>query len=324
VSNELNKPVSLRLLFWGTRGNFSRHVLDSLLQADVDVRAVLVPAADSPPEGIAPLLPPSSLVDAHDTSDLELPLANPFAEQSTLHSAWMCDIPVYTVARLSSHGTQANALALMAELDVDVAAVACFLWRIPPTLLTALRHGFLNVHPSLLPAYRGPAPLFWILRDGAQETAGGVTVHWMDAAFDTGDMAAQTPVALPDGIRGPDADARCADAGAALLVDVLHQLAAGTASRRPQSAGGTYRSWPRASDFTLRTSWSARRAFNFMRGTADWGQPYTVRVGDVTLMLSAALSFEAPGCVPGGWEQRDGVMRVQFATGVLIGRGWMV
>ncbi|MEZ4833421.1 MAG: formyltransferase family protein [Caldilineaceae bacterium] len=65
----------------------------------------------------------------------------------------------------------------------------------------AAPHGFLNLHPSLLPHYRGPDPIFWQLRDGVEPM--GVTVHWMDVGVDTGDIAAQAPVALEDGLSGP-------------------------------------------------------------------------------------------------------------------------
>jgi methionyl-tRNA formyltransferase len=69
----------------------------------------------------------------------------------------------------------------------DIVIVFGFPWKIPRSLLDVPPHGFFNVHFSLLPAYRGPMPVFWQLRKGELQT--GVTVHRMDAGFDTGAIA---------------------------------------------------------------------------------------------------------------------------------------
>ncbi len=137
---------------------------------------------------------------------------------------------------------------------------------------------------SLLPAYRGPQPLFWQLRDGAPT---GATVHYLDEGLDTGDIAAQTAVTLADGLAGPDAERQLALAGLGLLRGVLDELAAGVVRRQPQGPG-SYQPAPTDDDFALSTTWPARRAFNFMRGTADWGKPYRVAVNGRDEWLAAA------------------------------------
>jgi methionyl-tRNA formyltransferase len=183
------------------------------------------------------------------------------------------------------HPQTATALA---GLEADVACVACFPRRIPEAILHLPRLGFLNLHPSLLPAYRGPSPLFWQLRDGAPT---GVTIHYMDEAFDTGPIAAQQAVELPDGIGGPEADRLLTGVGIELLRGVLSDLAEGIARRQPQPAGGSYQGRPQDEDFALSTAWPARRAFNFMRGTADWGRPYVVSVAGESLRLVEAYAY---------------------------------
>lgn len=74
-------------------------------------------------------------------------------------------------------------------LDVDVAVVCSFNYKIPKVLMNAVKDGFINVHPSMLPKYRGGNPYSRVLMNGETET--GVTIHFMDESFDTGDIIAQ-------------------------------------------------------------------------------------------------------------------------------------
>ncbi len=136
--------------------------------------------------------------------------------------------------------------------------MACFTQRFPAAVLRLPRLGILNIHPSLLPAYRGPLPIFWQLRDGAPT---GATVHYMDEGLDTGDIAAQSDVFLPDGLPGPEVERMLMLAGLDLLRKVLAELARGIVRRRPQSPGGSYYSFPTEEDFILSTDGPAWRAF---------------------------------------------------------------
>lgn len=75
------------------------------------------------------------------------------------------------------------------KLDVDAAVVCSFNYKIPKVLMNATRDGFINVHPSMLPKYRGGNPYSRVIMNGETET--GVTIHFMDEGFDTGDIIAQ-------------------------------------------------------------------------------------------------------------------------------------
>jgi methionyl-tRNA formyltransferase len=271
---ELDRP--LRVLYFGRPCELSRAPLLALLDAGIAVCGVVVPAE----RGAAPIArlappPPRS----------PLPIAGRYVDPGIVEIAWERGIAVLAAGRLAGPATA----AALAELRPDVACAACFPWRIPAALLRLPPLGWLNVHPSLLPAYRGPAPLFWAFRNG--ETTVGVTVHFMDQEFDTGDIAMQAPLALPDGVSGAQADHMCAALGGRLLVEALSRLRQGRLERRPQPAGGAYDGWPAPEDWTISTSWPARRAFNFMRGTDDWGRPYEVVVGGERLILAAAISY---------------------------------
>ena len=295
-----------RLLFWGMQGIFSQTVLEALLAAQAPICAVLLPvsAKNAPP--VVQRKPPPTLFAAQ-----ELPLLTPFVAQTTLQLAWQHDLPVYEVSQLQSAAVQ----TLIGRLAPDVACVACFSKRIPAALLAMPRLGFLNVHPSLLPAYRGPAPLFWQWRNG--EPHCGVTVHWMDEKLDTGDIAEQAPLHLPDGIAGPKADELCAKAGGELLVKVLKALADGEIVRRPQPEVGSYQPWPQVADFALSTAWSARHAFNFMRGTAEWHQPYSITVADEQFLLATALNYTPRDTLAYPFMLDGDTIHIQFTHGVL-------
>ena len=77
----------------------------------------------------------------------------------------------------------------MKALEVDAAVVCSFNYKIPKILLESTKDGFLNVHPSMLPKYKGGNPYSRVIMNGETET--GVTIHFMDENFDTGDIIAQ-------------------------------------------------------------------------------------------------------------------------------------
>jgi methionyl-tRNA formyltransferase len=266
---------------------------------------VVVPAEEEQARPIAQISPPPS--------SSELPLLTPYIEEDTVHLAWTHGLPVFTVGDLAEETVQT-----LAGLEPDVAYVACFPWRIPPALLAAPAEGFLNLHPSLLPDYRGPHPMFWTFRDGRQQT--GVTLHQMEESLDTGPIALQAPLHLDDGISGTEADWRAGQIGGELLLLASERLEEGSLSLRPQPAGGSYYPPPTAADFRLEPSWPAQRAFNFMRGTAGWGQPYPVTIAGRKFRLDQALACYPRQQLAPPYEESGREVWLQFAPGVLHAR----
>jgi len=122
-------------------------------------------------------------------------------------------IPVYEVGRLEDP----RARALLNGLDFLVAA--CFPRLLPPGWLAAPRFGCLNLHPSLLPAYRGPFPVEDQLAAG--ETRTGVTLHLMDETADTGDLLLQDAYTIPPGATVDGLTRLAAVRGAELLIRYL-------------------------------------------------------------------------------------------------------
>lgn len=135
-------------------------------------------------------------------------------------------IPVFTPERLRAFAGEARALG------ADAFVVASYGKIVPQMLLDAVPVAF-NVHPSLLPLYRGATPLQSAIRDGRRET--GVTIIAMDAGMDTGDVLLQehTPIG-PDETYGELHD-RLARRGAELAAEAVDAYANGTLARRPQS-----------------------------------------------------------------------------------------
>jgi methionyl-tRNA formyltransferase len=301
---------NIRVLYMGMLNIFSCAPLAALLAARIDVAGVIVPATRS--EQLSQAAPLVQVIP--EQSQLPLPIVNPYLTHNIVHIAWEQDIPVFQVSQLSSPET----VEVFRVLQPDVACVACFPQCIPASLLALPPLGFLNVHPALLPAYRGPAPLFWAFRN--DERTIGVTVHFMDQELDTGDIAMQAPIDLPDGTSSVEADRICSMLGARLLVEAVHRLQHGNLARRQQPPGGTHARWPMPEDFTISTTWTARRAFNFIRGTAAWGQPYLIEVDDGRLVVTSAVSFEADEVLPAPYIQIGSEVHIQFTPGVLRAR----
>jgi len=145
----------------------------------------------------------------------------------------------------------------------------------------------------------------------------GVTIHFMDKQLDTGDIATQAAVDLPDGLCGEEIDSALSHYGAELLLDVLHLLEKGHLRRRTQPPGGTYFPVPQESDFVIDATWSAQRAFNFMRGTNEWQRPYPVKVAGRRFTLKQALFYSSHEVLDQPYRLFDDQIDIQFSPGVL-------
>lgn len=117
-------------------------------------------------------------------------------------------------------------------LEVEAAVVVAFGQKIPSPLLTGFEHGCINLHPSLLPRYRGAAPIQRAIMDGCTLT--GVTTIYLDEGWDSGDIILQKEVPITPDDTGQTLHDRLADVGAALLEETLDAVARKEASRIPQ------------------------------------------------------------------------------------------
>jgi len=133
----------------------------------------------------------------------------------------------------------AEAQAAFAALDLDAAVVAAYGLILPKPILDAPRHGCINVHASLLPRWRGAAPIQRAILAGDSES--GVTIMQMDEGLDTGPMLLRETVPIDARTTGESLHDALAEAGARLIVEALERLGAGTLDSVPQpDAGATY------------------------------------------------------------------------------------
>ena len=168
-------------------------------------------------------------------------------------------IPVYTTDRVD-----APWIAKIAAMRPAV--IYSFYYRnlLPEAVLALAPLGAFNLHGSLLPKYRGRAPVNWMLVNGERE--GGVTLHHMVARADAGDIVAQRAVEITDDDDALTLYHKIVPAGAALVREYHPLIVAGRAPRRPQHPeAGSYFGRRRPEDGRIDWNWPARRIFNLVR-----------------------------------------------------------
>lgn len=158
---------------------------------------------------------------------------------------------------------------LLEQLNLDVAITAAYGRILPKALLGAPRHGFLNVHASLLPKYRGAAPVQWALIEGESET--GVTIMQTDVGLDTGAIRLQRRTKIEDDDDAASLLDKLAALGAETLIEALALLAEGTLPLTEQDHEAATLAPPlKPDDGLLRWSDSASAVANRHRGVAAW------------------------------------------------------
>ncbi len=172
------------------------------------------------------------------------------------------------------------------RLKPDVIVVAAFGQILPERILNIPRYGCINVHASLLPAYRGAAPIQWAVIDGLEET--GITIMYMEKGLDTGDIICQRRVKLSPDETGGSLFDRLAVEGADLLVETLEQLENGTAVRRKQDDSKSSYAKMLSKDMgRLDFTQDAVILERLIRGLNPWPSAYT-RVNGKTLKIYMA------------------------------------
>jgi len=229
-----------RTIFMGTP-DFACPTLQKLIDRDEHVVAV-VTQPDRPKGRGQKLMPP------------------PVKELAEKHG-----IPVYQPVKVRDP----DFVAVIRELKPDVIVVVAFGQILPKALLDIPTHGCINVHASLLPRYRGAAPLNWCIINGETET--GVTTMLMDVGLDTGDMLLSRKTPLDENEDISSLHDRMAAMGADLLAETLDRLAAGDILPRPQNnEDSCYAAMLKKEDGIINWHTDARTIHNLVRGLAVW------------------------------------------------------
>ena len=274
---------SPRVLFLGMQGRFSYAPLLALLEAGIHVCAVVIPVE----QGFEVELPSIQKQEQPLSTRSMLPVLNSSINSSILDLARVRDIPVWKVRHLSNPET----IKVLTVYQPDMICVACFSKRIPRDILDIPRLGCLNIHPSLLPANRGPEPLFWTFREGDQRT--GVTIHLMDEGMDSGAIVAQEVIQIQDGISYSELEEQSAELGGKLLAQSVWDMYNGVAELATQDeTKRSYHAFPSDEDFVVPVAeWNARHVYNFICGVATWGTPIHLLVGNKTVHVEKAISY---------------------------------
>jgi len=198
------------------------------------------------------------------------------------------------------------------RLEADL-LVTCKAPLLPASVFTLPRHGAINIHYSLLPAYRGGSPLLWQVVSG--ETRGGVTIHYIDAGIDTGPVLRQAPLPLPRGATAAQLERLLGKLAATLLADALAAVAAGergVTPARPTNEMVFAHNIAQASlvDFIDWDDWPLEKIWRVLRFMAFWPAGYGIppgwprlmrwRVGGIVsrdaVLPAGGWRIDAPGC----------------------------
>src|SRR5713101_3672650 len=180
---------------------------------------------------------------------------------------------------------------LLRKLAPNCVVIIAYGQIIPARLLSIPKLGWINLHASLLPKYRGAAPINWAIVNG--ETRTGVTTMRIDAGMDTGEMLLQRELTISPKETAPELTVRLAEIGAALIAETLPGLAAGMIVPRPQDhAAATYAPMLKKEDGRIDWNRSAREIYNRMRGFAPWPGAYTTFRGQSCQVWSEPVSKE--------------------------------
>jgi methionyl-tRNA formyltransferase len=185
-----------------------------------------------------------------------------------------------------------SAQEFLKRVAPDAVVIIAYGQIIPARLLTIPRLGWINLHASLLPRYRGAAPIHWAIANG--ETTTGLTTMQIDAGMDTGPTLLQQELKIGTDETSPELAARMSEIGASLVVDSLSRLDRGEISPQPQdSEKATYA--PILKKETGRIDWTrtAEQIYNRMRGFALWPGAYSTFRGQTCHLWGRPEKIEA-------------------------------
>jgi len=224
------------------------------------------------------------------------------------------EIPVFQPEKMRD-GT---ALSILKELSPELIVVAAYGKILPVDILDLPPKGCINVHSSLLPKYRGSAPINWAILNGDDET--GVSIQYMAEGVDTGDVIASANTQIPIDENAQQLYNRLADMGAELVVRVVSDIEQGTVSATPQDHTRASHA-PMLSKELSPIDWtrSARQVHNQVRGLYPWPSAVTEIDGIRCKILRTAISGDTTNLEPGAFVQADKKgLRVACGGGSII------
>lgn len=248
----------MKIVFMGTP-DFAVPTLEALLRGGHEVQAVVTQPDKPKGRGKAVLM-------------------TPVKEKAMEHQ-----IPVYQPVRIKKDD---EFFEILKELNPDAVVVTAFGQILPERILNLPKYGCFNVHASLLPKYRGAAPIQWAVINGDKES--GVTTMMMDIGMDTGDMLEKTVVTLDPKETGGSLFDRLSQAGGDLILSTLEKAEKGTLVRTKQPEEGvTYAGMLDKALGKIDWNRSAEEIERLIRGLNPWPSAYTSYEGKTLKLWDA-------------------------------------
>lgn len=227
-----------------------------------------------------------SILDGHEVAAVFTQPDKPSGRGRHLHAppvktlALEKGIPIHQPSRIKSNE---EVRAVFEAILPDACVVVAYGKILPEWMLAIPRLGCINVHASLLPKYRGAAPINWAIANGERET--GVTIMQMDAGMDTGPMLAQRSIEIGDDETAPELSARLAQLGAELLSETLPRIERGEIATLTQDESeATYAPILKREDGLIDWSMRAMEIANRVRAFQPWPGTYaSFRGGRLTI-----------------------------------------
>jgi methionyl-tRNA formyltransferase len=227
--------------------------------------------------------------------------------------ALAANVPVHQPAKIRAPEVEGQLRALAPDAIIIIA----YGQIIPARLLTIPRLGWINLHASALPKYRGAAPIAWAIANGETVTAN--TSMRIDAGMDTGAMLLQNELAIGPDETAPELTARLAESGAALMVKTLRGLAVGEITPRAQDhAAATYAPILKREDGRIDWKRTAQEIYNRMRGFTPWPGAYTEFRGQTCHLFGHPATGESTQNAPGTIISKQGRVVVSCGAATVL------
>ena len=196
-------------------------------------------------------------------------------------------VPVHQPEKIRSPESQ----EMLQGLAPDCVVIIAYGQIIPARLLPIPKYGWINLHGSLLPRYRGAAPIHWAIAHGEMRT--GLTTMRIDAGMDTGEMLMRQDVEIGAKETTPELAARMAEAGAPLMLETLRGIAGGTLVAQPQNhSEASYAPLLKKEDGRIDWVRRAPEIYNRMRAFTPWPGAYTTLRGRTCHIAAEPVSNE--------------------------------
>lgn len=289
----------MRVAFFGQSGPYAPVALRQLLAARGAYEIVLVVEGRRRLEG---------RVDHRYVA----PQPGPLPTGETLRDiARAGGVPVLHTSDVNDRG----AVRRLVEHDIDMIVCVGFDRLFHAPVLATARRGAVNAHPSPLPELRGPAPIFWALREGRRELA--VTLHAIDDKEDHGAIFESTPFVLPRRASGEQIYRVAGTLAGSMLASFLLRAASGRLEGTPQDERrATRASRPKPEDaLTVPLEWECERLVDFACGAPYFRTPW-MRLGSDTFFVRRGLAAEPGRRVPAEYALQGSTLVVQCRDGV--------